>query len=698
MKRKELLRKLGIVLISGAMMMGSPAVSMVYAADNVPAATATSEAGGLSSANADAPAAETPAAGKTATDGEAVTSDSSATTPGTTTPDKGKPETGAQTGSVDDKADTAPKAPKPGDAQTSGDETKAEGSEAEEGENFTRTIHFIMADDGSTKDSINEAAKDDKFAAVAIPAISGYTAYLDGKIVNSIPAAEDASAALKDLYVVYAKSGMSAAKVSVTVDGDEIVSITAVGKNGDSYPAYIDKVIAPAVESLKKAGYTASTNYYKASDFTFKADGGNDVVIAMKPELEKIDYQTPKTTDDVMSNGKNYPEGLALEDLQHTWTRTIHYIKADDTEDDVTDNEEIAKSVKQEVTGRRTATLNHVTGEITYDDWKIISKDKEFAEVKSPEIKGFTANADVVGKTEVTKDTDDETDVYITYTADDQKAVIKFTDKDGNAIADSVTLKGKSGEIMGVAGKDGKKTLYSTKDMIQQLTNKGYKFVKDDFPTTEKDGVFDTDAKVDQAYSVVMEPIVETVTSDKPKTSKDQMNPNRDKYPAGLEKKDLEHTVTRTIHFVDKNKKKLKDDVVQVVTFTRQAVVNHVTGKVTYGDWTSKNASFALVQAPAIDGYKTNVKAVDTVSVKPTDKNSEETIVYTAASEGNSTDTTGKGNGTASGSGAGISQSGKTQTGDTPVVPYVAGAGAAIAALFAALKKKKAPKEKASKN
>lgn len=685
---------------------------MVYAADNVPTVAATSEAGGLSSANADAPAAEAPDAGNAATDGKAVTSDSSAA------PDKGKTDTGAQTGSKDDKADATKDAPKTDDAQTSGDQTKPEDSAEEEGENFTRTIHFIMADDGTTKDSINEAAKDDKFAAVAIPAMSGYTAYLDGKIVNSIPAAEDASAAVKDLYVVYAKSGMSAAKVSVTIDGDEIVSITAVGKNGDSYPAYIDKVITPAVESLKKAGYTASTNYYKASDFTFKADGGNDVVIAMKPELEKID--SPKTTDDVMSNGKKYPEGLALEDLQHTWTRTIHYVKADDTEDDITDNEEIADSVIQEVRGKRTATVNHVTDEVTYDDWKIADgrtgkvnhvtgevtygdwkttdKDKEFAEVKSPEIKGFTANEDVVAKTEVSDDTDDETDVYITYTADDQKAVIKFTDKDGNAIADSVTLKGKSGEIMGVADKDGKKTLYSTKDMIQQLTNKGYKFVKDDFPTTEKDGVFDTDAKVDQAYSVVMEPIVETVTSDKPKTSKDQMNPNGDKYPAGLEKKNLEHTVTRTIHFVDKNKKKLKDDVVQVVTFTRQAVVNHVTGKVTYGDWTSKNASFALVQAPAIDGYKTNVKAVDTVSVKPTDENSEETILYTATSEGNGTDTTGAKGGTASGSGAGISQSGKTQTGDTPVVPYVAGAGAAIAALFAALKKKKAPKKEANKN
>lgn len=69
-----------------------------------------------------------------------------------------------------------------------------------------------MAEDGTEKDPINEAAKDDKFAAVAIPAMCGYTVYLDGKIADSIPAAEDASSALKDLCVVYAKSDMTAAK------------------------------------------------------------------------------------------------------------------------------------------------------------------------------------------------------------------------------------------------------------------------------------------------------------------------------------------------------------------------------------------------------------------------------------------------------------------------------------------------------
>ncbi|MGI6055359.1 MAG: mucin-binding protein [Bilifractor sp.] len=587
MKRKELLRKLGIVLISGAMMMGSPAVSMVYAADNAPATTSTSEAGVLSTSNADAPAGtETPAA------------------------DNNTGAEGAASSSSTSSSENAENAAQPVD------KTQTDNKQEEAAENFSRTIHFIMEDgtdaqvpvDGKTADHIDEEAKDGAFASVKLPALEGYSAYIDGRVVDSVASAADASSAVKNVYVVYAKAGASAAKVSVTMDGDEVVSITAVGKSGDKYPAYTDKYIKPVVDSLKKAGYNAyidsdsakDETVYNADDYSFGTDGNIVVAMTSYDTYEEINSDNPKTEDDVMSNGKKYPAGLTKDDLERTWTRTIHYVKADDTKDDNTDNEEAAKPVTQKVTGRRAATVNHVTGEVKYEEWKITSDDKDFAEVKSPEVAGYTADKESVDKAEITKDTEKSTDVYVTYTADDQKAVIKFVDKDGNSVADSVTLTGKSGEIMGVAGKDGKKSLYSTKDAIKKLTDKGYKFVKDEFPKSAKDGgVFDMDKKTDQTYSVVLEPIVETVTSAAPKTSDTQMNANGDKYPAGLEKKDLEKTVTRTIHFVDKNKKKLKDDVVQVVTFTREAAVNHVTRKVTYGDWTSKNQSFALVEAPA---------------------------------------------------------------------------------------------------
>ena len=710
MKRKELLRKLGIVLISGAMMMGSPATSMVYAGDNTSAITSGSESGTPSTSDQGAPTAQTPAAGGTT---------STETTGGTTGAETAGGKTGTET--ADGKTGTETAGGKTGtenadgktgtegeDTTQGGDKSPKENQQEEASEASIRTIHFLMEDgtdakvsvdgvDGETTDHIDEKSKDDKFASVKIPEMEGYSAYIDGKKADSVTSADHASASstVKDIYVVYAKAGVSAAKVSVTKDGDEVVSITAVGKKGDKYPAYTDKIIKPAVDKLKKEGYIASVDY-NAKEMTFGTDG--DIVVAMTPYEEEIDSEHPKTEDEVMTSGKNYPAGLEKKDLEQTWTRTIHYVKADDTKDDNTDNKEVAESVTQTVIGSRTATVNHVNGDVTYGDWKITSNDKEFAEAKSPDIAGYTADKPTIDKEEIKDDTKKSEDVYVTYTADDQKAVIKFVDKDGNAIAENVTLTGKSGEIMGVTDKDGKTSLYSTKEAIKKLTDKGYKLVKDEFPTTEKDGVFDLDKKTNQTYKVVLEPVIETVTSAAPKDADTQMNANGDKYPEGLAKKDLEKTVTRTIHFVDKNKKKLKDDVVQTVTFTREAAVNHVTRKVTYGDWTSKNQSFALVEAPAIDGYKTNVKAVDTVTVKPTDEDSEETIVYTAASEGNSTDTTGKSDGTASGSGTGISQSGKTQTGDTPVVPYMAGAGAAIAALFAALKKKKAPKEKAIKN
>ena len=70
---------------------------------------------------------------------------------------------------------------------------------------------------------------------------------------------------------------------------------------------------------------------------------------------------------------------------------------------------------------------------------------------------------------------------------------------------------------------------------------------------TPEGGKFDTDKDTDQEFKVILKQKEVTVTPDQPKTPGtpvDPNNPDGPKYPAGLEEKDLNKTVTRTITYV----------------------------------------------------------------------------------------------------------------------------------------------------
>ena len=80
--------------------------------------------------------------------------------------------------------------------------------------------------------------------------------------------------------------------------------------------------------------------------------------------------------------------------------------------------------------------------------------------------------------------------------------------------------------------------------------------------------------------------------------------------------------------------KNLKDPVNQTVHFTRTAQKDLVNGKVSYGNWTPEQGTWAKYDAPDINGFVANPKEIPEQTVNATTKSTSVNIIYTATSAG----------------------------------------------------------------
>ena len=223
--------------------------------------------------------------------------------------------------------------------------------------------------------------------------------------------------------------------------------------------------------------------------------------------------------------------------------------------------------------------------------------------------------------------TDPSQDTPINYVKDTQKAKTTFVDEKGNPIpgVDAITEEGDSDTPLTKEAE--------VKAKIKELENKGYELVSNTYP---EGGKFDKDKDTDQEFKVTLKAKEVTVTPDQPKTPGtpvDPKNPEGPKYPAGLEEKDLNKTVTRTITYVyEDGTPVLNEDgtpktVTQEAKFTREAKVNLVTGEVTYGDW-SEAKDLEEVKSPVVKGFLADKASVPTVNVTADSENTTEVVTY----------------------------------------------------------------------
>ena len=261
-----------------------------------------------------------------------------------------------------------------------------------------------------------------------------------------------------------------------------------------------------------------------------------------------------------------------------------------------------------------------------YINWKgTDGQSTDLPELAVPQKEGYIASVEKV-PVQATTATDEDYEYVVKYTAI-QKAKTTFVDEKGNPIPGVAEITEQGGSETPLTKED------EVKAKIKELENKGYELVSNTYP---QGGKFDTDKDTDQEFKVILKQKEVTVTPDQPKTPGtpvDPNNPEGPKYPAGLEEKNLNKTVTRTITYVYAdgtpvlNEDGTPKTVTQEAKFTREAKVNLVTGEVTYGDWTPAQ-DLAEVKSPVVKGYLADKASVPTTKVTADSKDATEVVTY----------------------------------------------------------------------
>ena len=470
-----------------------------------------------------------------------------------------------------------------------------------------------------------------------------------------------------DTVVTYVADEQKATITYHDVTTDTDLSVDTIAGHSDETSSY---TTAQRIAMYEQQGYRLVADGYPGTKFTFDRDTATDqaYIVQLERITQTITPDDPKTpSSPIFTPGDpvdpsdpssptypeqpgtpgepidpdnpsgptwpatpTYPAGLTHDDLNQTVTREVTYVYD-------RDGSEAATTETETLTFTRTATLDTVSGEITYGDWIAADSDTTFDEVTSPTIAGYTANRASVAEATGVAATDADTSIEVRYVANEQHATITYIDDNTQQtiVMDDIT------------GQSDGTTTYTTADRIAALQAQGYSLVSDGWPA---DFVFDTDDDTTQAFEVHLKHATITIDPDGPKTPSspvytpgdpvdpddpdgptypaepgtpgEPIDPNNPSgptwpatptYPDGLKTTDLNESVDRTITYVYENGNEAAETVTDNVQFTRTAEYDVVTGTVTYGDWVATNGdtTFDAVESPVITGYYADLTQVD---------------------------------------------------------------------------------------
>ena len=197
-----------------------------------------------------------------------------------------------------------------------------------------------------------------------------------------------------------------------TEKGAVAESVVDTGDTGKAFTKAAD--VTSTIEALKAKGYTVVENNYP-TDGKFDADAKTNqvykVLVTAKPITVNPNDPTPTKDQPIDPNNPTGPKWTPelikeLEDgRKEEVKRTIKYVYADGSK--------AADTVQETKEFKRSATINPVTGKITFGDW---SPAQTFEAVTSPKVTNFTPDKESVPAAEVTATAEDinETVIYTT--------------------------------------------------------------------------------------------------------------------------------------------------------------------------------------------------------------------------------------------------------------------------------------------
>lgn len=308
-----------------------------------------------------------------------------------------------------------------------------------------------------------------------------------------------------------------------------------------------------------------------------------------------------KTT--TIKPGHKNPVTNETEKLAKTITQTVKYRGAGK---DFATNE-------QKLHFTRNAKIDLVTGKATYLDWQ--EKKHFFKDVVSPKINGYEPDIEVVQGSTVTANSKDVTKI-VTYTkksTPNYQITIDYVDGNGKKLKTDL-----------VKGKPDTTIAYQKRlqEVIKGIANNGYEINQDktNLPLDENNDIkLPNSVNSNVSYQVVLKHKIVGFNY-------------RENNPFTGEKDDnLIKPIKQVVHYTGTDEQ-LADNV-QKLSFTRNAQVDMVTGKVTYLDWNESKLTFQDVIPPKVIEHEPNTKLIKGATVTPDDFDVNKTVMYHSTEE-----------------------------------------------------------------
>ena len=390
--------------------------------------------------------------------------------------------------------------------------------------------------------------------AIPVPTINGYT---PSATVPKVIVTGDTKD--QTVNVTYNANKQTGQIVYVDKGGQTIPSTPLTGKTGETVK------VVPQIPG----GYKIVPGQQIPTTVTATAEGIPTVTVQVEHAMTTVQPTDPKTPADTLPDnpGKKYPSGVAKDDLNKTVTRTINVQKPDGTV--------ITKVQTSQST--RTATVDEVTGEVTYRQWQ----NGEWQSYTTPTIAGYTPTQAAVPAVVADANNGDQT-IEIRYTPDTQTATVNYVDQDnGNTIVALQTITGPTDSS------------YNFTDHKNDLkVPAGYEIIS--LPET-----YHFKAAGNQPVNVILKHKFISVTDHR--------------------------EVTRTIKIIDSAGEEITPAEKQSTAFDRTGTKDLATGKVTYNDWTPSDSFVLPAYKPTtVNGYAIKGFAPE-ITVTPSSKN---TTVY----------------------------------------------------------------------
>lgn len=414
-----------------------------------------------------------------------------------------------------------------------------------------------------------------------VPQVDGY--YTTRDQIAGIPDITVTSADF-EVVVYYIKTSNQINYTITDVTTDEVLETKLVnGRSVQKLREEIDRKLQPYLAKGYKLENAQRLN------LALKNPDTTSLTIDLSQQIRKVLPDQPQAVNGLVDGYSqlNWPSGLEANQLTKQVTRQLQLV--------YDNGEKISGNIHQTVTFKRTASVNLVTGEVSYGEWQ--TKDAVFPAVELPDIDGYKASLTHLPEEAVEAETLDSL-VEVVYHPKPAQVTIIFQD------ADSKEELGREDLVAAV----GEQLAYAVAERLPLLGLAAYEVVKNASPK-----VLDFKAE-EKTYRVTLKPKTVTVTLDNPHqagTTSLIEGYGLFTWPEGLDKEALVGSIRRSVSYkTDLGERLTKAPVEQYVHLTRSATVNLATKAINYQEWTAGVTSFEAVESPSFEGLVASHDAV----------------------------------------------------------------------------------------